>query len=298
MRDLPEKDLNLSPHFKSARRFLHWLNPADAVEHYQANERASEVEQKRSTWTFVVQDDAVIDGKPRGYRVLGQSLSGTFDQHATRLAEANIENRVAVCVQLDTAHALIAHYAGTPEHGQGGRAHGWEGLGAVQPSIRLSVGHDRQTWVWLFDGELSAEDRAAIGAVLADRHGAKIETGTTALIRVPGYYARDGQPFQVTAYGAEHGGMKTRRYSAGDLRQVFIPPAPVPVKAPPPTAIGRQSQAEEAELRKRRVGELVSKGLSIEQATEHMLAERELQQRLDSIAARIGAAGAAADQAS
>jgi hypothetical protein len=106
------------------------------------------------------------------------------------------------------------------------------------------------------------------------------------LVRVPGFFSRQGEPHYVGAYGVCESRGETRRYTVEHLRGAFLGwPVGAPVDAPP-TAIGRQSQAEEAELRKARVGELVSKGLSIEQATEHMIAERELQQRIDSIAAR------------
>jgi hypothetical protein len=284
---LPETDLTLSLSYPAARRFLHWLT-GDDKDRFQTSTPADDAlqQQKRSSFTWVVADDAVINGKPRGYRVLSQRLVGTFDEVADRLAAANIENRVGVFVQLDTATMLIAHYAGTPQHGQGGRMHGWEGLGAAQPSTRLATGHDRETWLWLVSDAMPIELRNDVGFVLQHKHGAKIETGTTALVRVPGFYARDGAPFMVMGHGAEDGGMKAKTYSPKQLHDAFLGTPAEVVETPSKTA-GKQSEAEELALRKRRFDELVGKGFSVEQATETVIAEREMQARIDRAGARV-----------
>ena len=154
MTHLPENDPTLVPQLKTSRRFLHWLS-GDPVETYYANVRADDVEQKRSSYTFVVKDDAVIDMKPRNYQVLTERLTAEFDSVATHLTEANIRNRVGVFVEIDAARALVAHYEGPPSAyaGRENSCLGRCGLGAFH---QAQCGH-RPRAVGLFAGRRAVQ---------------------------------------------------------------------------------------------------------------------------------------------
>jgi hypothetical protein len=121
--NLPETDLTLAPSYPAARRFL-WMLFGDDLHRYQANQACDDAPRKLSPHTFVLKG------------TVNRTITAVFDDCAARLAEANRVTRTSILIQLDLTQALVAHYQGTPQHGQGGRAHGFEGLGAALPSVR------------------------------------------------------------------------------------------------------------------------------------------------------------------
>jgi hypothetical protein len=221
---LQEHDPFLSPNLTLARRFLEgvWPSPGGS-EIWQSNSKYDEAPRKRSSHTIHVRDDAIIALRPRADERLYKRLVGPFDGDGgvgKVAAEFNIANRVGILVEFSSSVALIAHYAGQPEHGRGARVHAHESL-PLEP-VRLTTGpNGHETWIWLLQGDdkLSQADREASGKVLAERHGAAIVLTEKALVRLPGFYNRQGRPYQV---GWGYTGHPMPRYTADRLRQAFL----------------------------------------------------------------------------
>ena len=60
MSDLPETELTLSPHFKTARRFFDFSTPRTAWTHFSRT-ACDEVPPQRSSHVFVFKDDCIVE---------------------------------------------------------------------------------------------------------------------------------------------------------------------------------------------------------------------------------------------
>ena len=72
-----------------------------------------------------------------------------------------------------------------------------------------------------------------------------------------------------------------KRHTAGHLRGAFLGWPVEAVTVPEKPAINGHSEAKEAALRQARFKELVTKGCPVEEATTQVIAEREVQLRLE-----------------
>jgi hypothetical protein len=196
--------VTLTPDIAQASRFLQLLDPS------------------AEGFTFRCLDDMrLANGKPRDQAALRQTFHGTFPQHVDQLQRLNVKFGAAVYVTINRTD-LHGHQQG---HILAKRAF-WVDLDnglpqtfQLRPSIIVQTSPGKYQAYWLITGEVGDADFIGTLRHMALTYGADPGVNSVErILRLPGFYHRKGEPFQVTIIEATG-----HRYSLADIAAVHPP---------------------------------------------------------------------------